>query len=68
MAPIKGYKPPTAGDVCFIRKSFGEWSSGTRVTIVDVEGDDATVIHDPTGKIFTIDIDYLVKKRDRSGR
>ena len=60
------YRPPTAGDICFVRKSFKEWSSGSQVEIVSCDGiDDAIVMHQATRKIFEIPVDYLVRRRKR---
>lgn len=61
------YIPPKIGDVCFIAKGFNEWSSSTRVTIIELElpNDEARVLHEPTHKEFLVPIDYLVRKRNR---
>lgn len=58
----------TKGDECMIRKSFGRWSSNTRVTVVsDVERGEVVVFHEPTKSQFNIPVDLLVKKRKRFG-
>jgi hypothetical protein len=61
------YKPPQVGDICYVRKSYGEWSSGTQVVIMNVSssGDSATVEHESTHEEFDIPVDFLVRKRKR---
>jgi hypothetical protein len=67
MASLKGYTPPKIGDVCLIRKSFGEWSPNTQVVIIGLEiAEEPEVYHAPTKRAFSIPVELLVRKRDRS--
>jgi hypothetical protein len=62
------YEPPRIYDVAFVAKAFGKWSSGTMVTILELEkpNDEALVRHIPTKEEFLIPIDLLVRKRVRN--
>lgn len=66
MTKIKGYSPPKPGDICYIRKSYKEWSSNTLVTVTShMKFDEVEVIHEPTQKAFSIPVDFLTKARKR---
>jgi hypothetical protein len=62
------YTPPRLHDQCFIAKTYGPWSSGTRVEIIklDMPADYVVVRHTSTGEEFEIELDVLVRKRDRN--
>lgn len=64
----KGYEPPKRGDICYVRSSSGAWSAGSVVEILDPEMpmEMASVRHLATNEIFTVFIDNLVRKRNRS--
>jgi hypothetical protein len=61
------YIPPRVYDVVFIAKTFGKWSSGTMVSIIEPEkpNDEALVRHLGSGEEFLVPIDNLVRKRKR---
>lgn len=49
-----------------LRKSFGEWSSGTEVYLLSKDKTGYAIVrHTATGRQFQIPTDYLVEKRNR---